>query len=75
VRRRDFIRALGAAAAALPVVANAQQKVPLVGFLGSTAAGNWGHFVAAFRAGLKETPRSQCSPTPSSTPSSIMSSP
>jgi putative tryptophan/tyrosine transport system substrate-binding protein len=55
VRRRDFIRALGAAAAALPVVANAQQKVPLVGFLGSTAAGNWGHFVAAFRAGLKET--------------------
>jgi putative ABC transport system substrate-binding protein len=54
MRRRDFVRALGAAAA-WPIAAQAQQKVPVVGFLGSTSAGPWTRFVAAFVSGLRET--------------------
>ena len=54
MRRRDFIALLGGAAA-WPLTARAQQqKVPVVGFLGSTSAPPWTHLVAGFRAGLKE---------------------
>jgi putative ABC transport system substrate-binding protein len=54
MRRRAFIALVGAAAA-LPFAAGAQQpKLPVIGFLGSTSAGPWRHFVAAFREGLKE---------------------
>ena len=54
MRRRDFIAALGSAAAALPFGARAQQAMPVVGFLRSTPLADAAHLVAAFRHGLKE---------------------
>jgi putative ABC transport system substrate-binding protein len=54
MRRREFIRLLGGAAA-WPVAARAQQPaVPLVGFLRSTSLADVPHLVTAFREGLKE---------------------
>jgi putative ABC transport system substrate-binding protein len=54
IRRREFIAALGSAAA-WPVVAQAQQPaMPVIGFLNSASAGGYAPFVAAFRQGLKE---------------------
>ena len=49
MRRRDFIAALGGAAAAWPLAVWAQQTVPVVGVLVSTEAA-----VAVFRGGLSE---------------------
>ena len=54
MRRRDFIAALGGAAAT-PVAALAQQPMPTVGFLSSLSAGERAHHVEAFRQGLNET--------------------
>jgi putative ABC transport system substrate-binding protein len=55
MNRRAFIAGLSSTAA-WPVVARAQQALPVVGFVNSgsadTAAGGW---VAAFRKGLGET--------------------
>jgi putative tryptophan/tyrosine transport system substrate-binding protein len=51
MRRRDFIRALGVATS-WPLVANAQEKVPVIGFLGSTSAEGYKPFVGAFFRGL-----------------------
>jgi putative ABC transport system substrate-binding protein len=57
--RRRIICSLGALAGAAvvwPLAASAQQPaVPVVGFLRSTPAAPFGHLVAAFRQGLKET--------------------
>jgi ABC-type uncharacterized transport system substrate-binding protein len=55
MRRREFILALGGAAA-WSLAARAQQvAVPVIGFLGSASAAEWSHLVATFREGLKET--------------------
>jgi putative ABC transport system substrate-binding protein len=50
MRRREFILALGGAAA-WPLVSGAQQStMPVVGFLNSTSPGPWARYVDAFRS-------------------------
>jgi putative ABC transport system substrate-binding protein len=56
MRRREFITLLGGAAATWPLAAHGQQSaMPVVGFLGTTSAGEWGQLVAAFQSGLRDT--------------------
>jgi putative ABC transport system substrate-binding protein len=56
MRRRDFMRLLGAGAAAWPLAARAQQatKVPTIGFLGTPSAALWAPRTAAFVQRLRE---------------------
>ena len=55
VTRREFVAALGAAAAAWPLVADAQVSMPVVAFIsGGDSTGN-AAYLAAFRNGLNET--------------------
>jgi len=54
LRRRDFITLLGAAAAVWPFPINAQQSLPVVGFLSSRSPEESAHLVEAFRGGLKD---------------------
>jgi putative ABC transport system substrate-binding protein len=56
MKRREFITLFGGTAAMWPLAANAQQPMPVVGFLGggtrTVEGGN--HFLDAFHAGLRE---------------------
>ena len=54
MRRREFITLLGGTAAAWPLMARAQQKLPTIGFLGTTTASAWGPWTAAFVQRLRE---------------------
>jgi putative tryptophan/tyrosine transport system substrate-binding protein len=55
MRRRDFIAVIGGAAVAWPLMARAQQPMPVIGFLNVASPEGYTPYVAAFRDGLKES--------------------
>jgi len=55
VKRREFILLSVSAAIAVPITVRAQQRVPVIGFLGMTSPGPYAPLVPAFRQGLAET--------------------
>ena len=54
MKRREFITLLGGAAASWPLAASAQQKVPTIGFLGTSTQANWTQWTNAFVQRLHE---------------------
>jgi putative ABC transport system substrate-binding protein len=54
MKRREFILALGGVAVASPFAAQAQPKLPTIGFLSVSTPAAWSHFVAAFEQRLGE---------------------
>jgi putative tryptophan/tyrosine transport system substrate-binding protein len=55
MRRREFLGALGGAAAAWPVALRAQNpRIPTIGFIGASTASAWAEWVAVFVRRLRE---------------------
>ena len=54
MKRREFIAGFGAAAASLPLAAQAQQQAIVIGLIHSGSADDQANLVAAARQGLKE---------------------
>jgi putative tryptophan/tyrosine transport system substrate-binding protein len=56
MRRREFIALVGGGVAAWPIAARAQQpsKLPIIGFLGTSAPSSWSAWTAAFEQRLGE---------------------
>jgi putative ABC transport system substrate-binding protein len=54
MRRREFLGVLVGAAATWPVVARAQQAMPVIGLLHAGSPAPYAHLMAAFRQGLNE---------------------
>src|SRR5262245_42420395 len=52
--RRQFITLLGGAAIAWPLSVLAQQKLPTIGFLGTSTMSGWSQWTAAFVQRLRE---------------------
>ena len=54
MKRREFITFLGSVAAAWPLAASAQSKIPRIGFMGNSTAALEANLIDAFREGLRE---------------------
>ena len=54
MRRREFISLLGGATATWAFAAHAQQKTPLIGYMGNSTAALEANLINAFREGLRE---------------------
>lgn len=54
MKRREFIRLLGGAAAVWPMAARAQKPTPVVGFLGSESAAKSADLLRFFHQGIRE---------------------
>src|SRR5262245_11997220 len=54
LRRREFLWLLGGAAAAWPLGARAQHKIPRIGYMGNSTAALEANLVNSFRDGLRE---------------------
>jgi putative tryptophan/tyrosine transport system substrate-binding protein len=55
MKRRNFFKLLGGAAATWPLAARAQQPLkPIIGFLSSAPPVGWDSYLAAFRDGLRK---------------------
>src|SRR5947209_16818525 len=55
MRRRDAVAILGGAFVTWPLVARAQQAMPVIGYFSGRSAASDRSMVAAFRGGLSET--------------------
>jgi len=55
MRRRDFIAVIGGATVTWPLMARAQQPMPVIGFLNVASLEGYALYVAEFRDGLKES--------------------
>jgi putative ABC transport system substrate-binding protein len=54
MKRREFFKLAGGAAASVPLAARAQQKLPTIGFLSSRSSNESSSAIGAFREALKE---------------------